>query len=38
MAGPEGIDQHAVVFAARILVADEQGDRRAGRHPFEDSG
>jgi len=38
MAGPEGIGDVAVILAALVLIADQQGDRRTGRLAFEYTG
>ena len=37
MPGSEGINEFAVVLAARVLIANEQHDGRAGRAPLEDA-
>jgi hypothetical protein len=37
VAGTERVDEIAVVPAAGVLVSDQQGDRGAGRLPFEDA-
>ena len=37
MTGPELLGDPVVVLAARVGVADQQGDRRAGRAAFVDA-
>ena len=38
MAGPESVGDGAVILAALVLIADQQGNRRAGGPAFEDAG